>query len=62
MYYAEQTEKGNIGAAVCSACNSNKPLRSDKRCIGIDDIQGSYKDLSYQFCEDCGNVSNVDFS
>ena len=47
---------------VCSACGGENSIRWDKHCIGIDDKQGSYKDLSFRFCEECGDVTNVDFS
>jgi hypothetical protein len=47
---------------VCSACGAENSIRWDKHCIGIDDKQGSYKDLSFQFCEECGDVTDVDFS
>ena len=52
----------NIPVVVCSACGAENSIRWDKHCIGIDDKQGSYKDLSFQFCEDCGDITNVDFS
>lgn len=51
-----------IPIVVCSACGAENSIRWDKHCIGIDDRQGSYKDLSFQFCEECGDVTNVDFS
>jgi hypothetical protein len=51
-----------IPIVVCSACGAENSIRWDKHCIGIDDKQGSYKDLSFQFCEECGDVTNVDFS
>jgi hypothetical protein len=49
-------------AVICSACEAKNSLRYDKHCIGIDDKQGSYKDLSFNFCEECGDVTNVEFS
>jgi rRNA maturation endonuclease Nob1 len=52
----------NIPVVVCSACGAENSIRWDKHCIGIDDKQSSYKDLSFQFCEECGDVTNVDFS
>ena len=56
------TKKCNIGDVVCSDCGAENSIRWDKHCIGIDDKQGSYKDLSFQFCEECGYVTHVDFS
>jgi translation initiation factor 2 beta subunit (eIF-2beta)/eIF-5 len=51
-----------IPVVVCSACGAKNSIRWDKHCIGIDDKQGSDKDLIFQFCEECGDVTNVDFS
>jgi transcription elongation factor Elf1 len=51
-----------IPVVVCSACGAENSIRWDKHFIGIDDKQGSYKDLSFQFCEECGDTTNVDFS
>lgn len=45
----------------CAACDSAS-LRYDKHCIGMDDVRGSFKDLTFQYCELCGDVFNVDFS
>lgn len=52
----------NIGAVICSACGAKNSIRWEKKPIGIDDKQGSYKDLTFDFCEECGNVANVDLS
>ena len=55
----------NIGAVICSACSAcgaENSIRWEKKSIGIDDKQGSYLDLTFDFCEDCGNVTNVDLS
>ena len=51
-----------IPVVVCSACGAENSIRWDKHWIGIDDKQDSYKELSFQFCEECGDVTNVDFS
>lgn len=47
---------------ICSACGAENSIRWEKKEIGIDDKQGSYKDLTFNFCEECGNVTDVDFS
>jgi transcription elongation factor Elf1 len=52
----------NIGAVICSACGAENSMRWGKKSIGIDDKQGSYLDLTFDFCEECGHVENVDFS
>lgn len=57
-----QHKQLNMHVVVCSVCGAENSLRWDKHCICIDDKKGSYKDLSFQFCEECGDVSNVDFS
>ena len=49
-------------AVICSACGAENSIRWEKKSIGIDDKQGSYKDLTFDFCEECGNVTNVDLS
>jgi len=50
------------GDVICSACGAVNSIRWEKKSIGIDDKQGSYKDLTFDFCEECGNVTNVDLS
>lgn len=57
----DMEKEQNEEKSICS-CGAENSIRWDKHCIGIDDKQGSYKDLSFQFCEECGYVSNVDFS
>jgi hypothetical protein len=52
----------NIGVVICSACGAGNSIRWEKKSIGIDDKQGSYKDLTFDFCEECGDVTNFDFS
>ena len=47
---------------ICSACGSVNSIRWEKKEVSIDDKQGSYKDLTFDFCEECGNVTNVDLS
>ena len=47
---------------ICSACGSENSIRWEKKEISIDDKQGSYRDLTFDFCEECGNVTNVDLS
>ena len=47
---------------ICSACGAENSIRWEKKEISIDDKQGSYKDLTFDFCEECGNVTNVDLS
>jgi len=59
---SEVTVVGQTPKRLYTTVTSNGICEWDKHSIGIDDSQGSYKDLSFQFCEDCGNVSNVDFS
>lgn len=55
-------EKPQLNISVCSACGAVNSIHLEKKEISIDDKQGSYKDLTFNFCEDCGNVTNVDFS
>lgn len=47
---------------ICSACGAVNSIRWEKKEISIDDKHGSYKDLTFDFCEECGNVTNVDLS
>jgi hypothetical protein len=49
-------------AVICSACGSQNSIKWDKHTIGIDDKKGSYRDLCFNFCEECGDVTNVEFS
>ena len=49
-------------AVICSACGAENSIRWEKKSVGIDDKQGSYKDLTFDFCEECGNITNVDLS
>ena len=52
----------NKGAVICNACSAENSICWEKKSISIDDKQGSYKDLTFDFCEECGNVTNVDLS
>jgi rRNA maturation protein Nop10 len=49
-------------AVICSACGAENSIRWEKKEISIDDKHGSYRDLTFNFCEECGNVTNVDLS
>ena len=57
-----ETPQLNIGVVICSACGAVNSIHWEKKEISIDDKQGSYKDLTFDFCEECGNVTNVDLS
>ena len=52
----------NIGAVICNACGAENSIRWEKKSIGLDDKQGSYLDLTFDFCEECGHVENVHLS
>jgi len=52
----------NKGDVICNACGAKNSIKWEKKLIEIDDKQGSYLDLTFDFCEECGNVTNVDFS
>lgn len=60
----EQPQKPqlNIAVVICSACGAENSIRWEKKSISIDDKHGSYKDLTFDFCEECGDVTNVDLS
>lgn len=49
-------------STICSICGAENSIRFEKKTIEINDKFGSYKDLTFYFCEDCGNVTNVDLS
>ena len=49
-------------AVICSACGAKNSICWDKKEISIDDKHGSYKDLTFDFCQECGNVTNVELS
>jgi len=51
----------NENTISCEICGAMDSIRYDKKQISIDDKQGSCKDLTFDFCEECGNVTNVDF-
>jgi len=57
-----ETANGDLCTVICSACGAKNSIRWEKKQISIDDKQGSYKDLTFYFCEECGNVTNVDLS
>lgn len=52
----------HIAVVVCSACGAEDSIHWDKREIGIDDKNGSYLDLTFNYCDQCGNVTDVDLS
>jgi DNA-directed RNA polymerase subunit M/transcription elongation factor TFIIS len=58
----QQNKALNKTDVICSACNSKNSIRWEKKEISINDKYGSYKDLSFYFCEECGDVTNVEFS
>ena len=49
-------------AVICSSCGAEDSIHWDKREIGIDDKHGSYLDLTFRYCDQCGNVTDVDLS
>ena len=57
-----QVPQCDKAAVICSACGSKNSIRWEKKEISIDDKNGSYKDLTFDFCQECGNVTNVDLS
>ena len=44
---------------ICIHCESDKQLIWNKQSLNIGDNKDSCKDLSYYFCDDCGEVYNV---
>jgi hypothetical protein len=42
----------------CRACGLEGSIRWDKKEIVIKDKNRSYKDLSFNFCKECGDVTN----
>lgn len=57
-----ELQQSCITAVICSACGSENSIKWEKKEISIDDKHGSYKDLTFNFCEECGDVTNVEFS
>ena len=57
-----ELQQSCITAVICSACGAENSIKWEKKEISIDDKHGSYKDLTFNFCEECGNVTDVDFS
>lgn len=53
---------GKPPVSMCSDCGAVNSIQWEKKTIDIDDKQRSFKDLSFNYCEECGNVTNVDFS
>jgi hypothetical protein len=49
-------------AVICSACGAEDSIHWDKKEIRIDDKLGSYLDLRFRYCDQCGNVTDVDLS
>ena len=49
-------------AVICSACGAKNSIFWDKKEISIDDKHGSYKEITFDFCQECGNVTNVELS
>lgn len=52
----------NIPVVICIACGAKNSIQWDKKTISINDKHGSYRDLSFNYCEECGDVTNVEFS
>ena len=46
----------------CPECGAKDSMRTESQDIHIDDKKGTYKDLTFDFCEECGYTTNVDLS
>jgi transposase len=57
-HQALQLQQTGVSGSVC--CD-NQNISWDKHTISIDDKNGSYKDLSFNYCENCGQTFNVEF-
>lgn len=47
---------------MCSSCGAENSMRPDRREVGLDDKNGSWLRLTFDFCQECGDVKNVDLS
>jgi DNA-directed RNA polymerase subunit M/transcription elongation factor TFIIS len=57
-----QKQPLNKDAVICSSCSAENSIHWDKREISIDDKHGSYLDLTFRYCDQCGNVTAVSLS
>lgn len=64
IYHQEKLKimQNNVNKTICTVCGAEESIRWEKHKININDKQGSYKDLTFDICEECGNVTNMDFS
>ena len=46
----------------CENCGAENSMRSEKQEVYVDDKRGTSKDLTFDFCEECGHTTNVDLS
>ena len=53
------TEKMNKS---CSACGAKNSMAWDSKPIELNDKIGRVKDLTFDFCEECGHVENIELS
>ena len=53
-----KTEKKFLVFTWKRACGLEGSIRWDKKEIVIKDKNRSYKDLSFNFCKECGDVTN----
>lgn len=44
----------------CKVCGAENSIKWDKKQVSIDDTHGSWKDLTFNFCEECGDTTNVE--
>lgn len=54
--------KGEEVLQVEKKCCGNPEIRCNKVEINVGDKQGTYKDLSFYFCDNCGNVTDEELS
>lgn len=47
---------------ICSDCGAENSIRWDHYTVVINDKKRSIKNLNFHFCQECGDITNVDFS
>lgn len=45
----------------CNVCGTEYSIHYEHKEIMINDKHGTCKDLTFNYCEECGDVTNVNF-
>jgi C4-type Zn-finger protein len=51
----------NTDDVICDVCFTKNSIKTNKQSIPVGDKQGSYAEIFFDFCEECGHRHKVDW-